>query len=120
MRDETLPTCTTIAACNANDGKRIAVIGIYGMFPDQLGIDYTNIPRAVRITLDDGIGPFLEPYWHNDALRPEDESSKYLGKRVRVTGRYYRQQPKNPDDPPYASTIGGPCIHPVEKIELMD
>ncbi len=117
MKDETLPTCTTSAACNANDGKRITVVGVYGMFPDQPGVDYTDVPRAVRITLDDGIGPFLEPYWHKDAVRPNDETGKYLGKRVRVTGRYHHQQPRNPDDPPYASAMGGPCIHPVEKLE---
>jgi hypothetical protein len=120
MKDETLPTCTTIAACNANDGNRITLVSVYGLFPDQAGVDYTGVPRAVRITLDDGIGPFLEPYWHKDAVRPDGETSKYLGKRVRVTGRYYRQQPRNPNDPPHASAMGGPCVHPVEAVELAE
>ena len=59
----------------------------------------------------------LEPYWHKQAVRPEVEVSRYLGKKVRVTGRYHRVQPKNPDDPPHASAMGGPCIYPVESIE---
>lgn len=115
-----LPTCATVAACDANDGKLVAVMGAYQLFPDQPGIDYTGVPRAVRIALDDGLGPFLEPYWHKEAVRPAAEVTKYLGKKVRVTGRYYREQPKNPDDPPYASSMGGPCIHPVENIEPVE
>ncbi len=119
MKDN-LPTCTTVAACDANDKKQVAVVGIYRYFPDQPGIDYTGVPRAVRIALDDGLGPFLEPYWHKQAVRPEAEVGKYLGKKVRVTGRYYREQPRNPDDPPHASAMGGPCIHPVDSIELLE
>lgn len=119
MKDN-LPTCTTVAACDANDSKQVAVVGIYRQFPDQPGIDYSGVPRAVRIALDDGLGPFLEPYWHKQAVRPEAEVSKYLGKKVRVTGRYFREQPRNPDDPPHASAMGGPCIHPVDRIELVE
>lgn len=115
---ETLETCTSVAACSAHDGKRIAVVGTYGMFPDQPGVDYTGVPRAVRLALDDGPGPFLEPYWHESALRSDAETRQYAGQRVRVIGPYYREQPKNPDDPPHASAMGGPCVHPVEKIEL--
>ena len=115
---ENLTTCSTIATCDANDGKTVVVVGTYRLFPDQPGIDYTGVPRTVRIALDDGLGPFLEPYWHKEAIRPSAEVSQYLGKKVRVMGRYYREQPRNPDDPPHASAMGGPCIHPVEKIEL--
>lgn len=115
---ENLTTCSTSAACDANDGKTVAVVGTYRLFPDQPGVDYTGVPRAVRIALDDGPGPFLEPYWHKEAIRPDAEVTRYQGKKVRVTGRYYRTQPRNPDDPPHASAMGGPCLHPVEKIEL--
>jgi hypothetical protein len=117
LTKEKTPTCTTVAACDANDGKRVSVVGAYRLFPDQPGVDYAGVPRAVRIALDDGMGPFLEPYWHNEARRPDAEVSRYLGKKVRVTGVYYREQPRNPNDPPYASAMGGPCIHTVEKIE---
>ena len=113
------PTCATVAACDANDGQQVTVVGTYRLFPDQPGVDYTGVPRAVRIALDDGMGPFLEPYWDKQAVRPDAEVARFLGKKVRVTGRYYRVQPKNPDDPPHASAMGGPCLHPVESIELV-
>lgn len=114
---ENLSTCSTVAACDANDGKRIVVVGIYRLFPDQPGVDYTGVPRAARIALEGGEGPLLEPYWHKRAVRPDAEVGAYLGKKVRVTGRYHREQPRNPDDPAYASAMGGSCIHPVEAIE---
>ena len=119
MKDN-LPTCNTVAACDAHDGKRVIVVGTYRQFPDQPGVDYTGVPRAVRIVLDDGPGPILEPYWHKEAVRTDAEIKKYLGKKVRVTGVYLRQQPRNPDDPPYASAMGGSCIHPVVAIEPVD
>jgi hypothetical protein len=117
---ERLPICTTVAACAANDGKSVTVVGTYRLYPDLPGFDYTGIPRAVQIALDDGPGPFLEPYWNQAAIRPDAEVTRYLGKKVRVTGRYYRVQPRNPDDPPQASAMGGPCIHPVDRIEPIE
>jgi hypothetical protein len=116
MKDN-LPTCITVAACDAHDGKRVIVVGIYQHFPDQPGVEDTGVPRAVRIVLGDGAGPLLEPYWHKEAVRPEAEVKQYLGRKVRVTGVYHREQPRNPDDPPYASAVGGSCLHPVEAIE---
>jgi hypothetical protein len=111
------PICATVAACDANDGKQVIVAGVYGLYPDVPGVDYTGVPRAVRITLADGTGPLLEPYWSKEAIRPAAEVATYQGRKVLVTGRYLREQPRNPDDPPYASAMGGPCIHPVERIE---
>ena len=116
MKDN-LPTCITVAACDAHDGNRVVVVGIYRQFPDHPGVDYTGVPRAVRLELEDGNGPILEPYWHKEAVRSDAEVKRYLGKKVRVTGKYHREQPRNPDDPPYASAMGGSCIHPVEVIE---
>jgi hypothetical protein len=114
--DDTPPICRTTAECDARDGQRIAVVGTYRHFPDQPGIDYTDVPRAVRIELADGRGPVLEPYWSPGAGRPEAEIRQHLGRRVRVVGRYHRLMPRNPVDPPYASAVGGPCIE-VESIE---
>lgn len=114
--NHTPPTCTTLAACNARDGERIVVAGLYCHFPDVPGIDYSAAPRAVRIELEDGLGPFLDPFWSPKAIRPQAEIARFLGKPVRVTGRYHRNMPRNPDDPPQASAMGGPCIE-VESIE---
>jgi hypothetical protein len=114
--DDTLPTCTTTAECDARDGERIAVVGRYCFYPDLPGFDYSDTPRAVRIELADGLGPFLDPYWSQRAIRPQAEIDRHLGRRVRVVGLYHRDMPRNPDDPPQASAMGGPCIE-VESIE---
>lgn len=110
------PICTTLTDCNAHDGARIAVIGVYRHYPDLPNVDYSEAPRAVRIELADGVGPFLDPFWSKRAIRPQSEIDQHLGRRVRVIGIYHKRMPRNPDDPPYASAMGGPCIEP-ESIE---
>jgi hypothetical protein len=110
------PTCTTSSQCNARDGTRIAIVGVYRHYPDLPGVDYSAAPRAVRIQLDDALGPFLEPFWSQRAIRPASEIAQYLGQRVRVVGVYHAHMPRNPADPPQASAMGGPCIE-VESIE---
>lgn len=116
LMNNTLPICTTLADCNARDGMRITVVGVYRFYPDQPGIDYSEALRAVRIELDDGLGPFLDPFWSRRAIRLQSEINQHLGKRVRVIGLYHKDMPRNPDDPPHASAMGGPCIE-VETIE---
>jgi len=112
-----MPTvCITLADCDAHDNASIAVIGVYRHYPDLTGVDYFDAPRAVRIELEDGLGPFLDPYWSRNAIRPQSEIDQHLGKRVRVIGLYHKDMPSNPDDPSYASAMGGPCIE-VESIE---
>ena len=108
-------TCTTVSSCRASDGSRVAVVGVYRFFPESPAAAAS--PRAVRIELDDGPGPFLDPYWSERAIRPPDEVQAHLGKRVRVVGVYRSVMPRNPTDPPQASAMGGPCIE-VETIEL--
>jgi hypothetical protein len=83
---------------------------VYRYDLDLPGFDYSDSPRAVRIELEDDAGPFLEPFWSKRAIRPQSEIDQYLGKRVRVIGLYHKKMPRNPDDPPYASAVGGPCI----------
>lgn len=104
------PICTTLTECSAHDNERIAVVGVYRHYPDLIGVDYSNAPRAVRIELEEGVGPFLEPYWSQLAIRPQSEIEQYLGKCVCVIGLYHKSMPHNPDDPPYASEMGGSCI----------
>ena len=102
------PICTTLADCNARDGARIAVIGVYRHYPDLPGFDYSAAPRAVRIDFDDGFGPFLDPFWSPRAIRPRSEIAQHLGQRVRVTGLYHKDMPRNPDDPPGRFRHGRP------------
>lgn len=108
--DDPLPICRTVADCQARDGLRVAVVGIYRHYPDLAGVDYSAAPRAVRLELADGPGPFLDPFWSPRAIRPQTEIDRYLGQRVRVVGLYHRNMPPNPDDPPQASAMGGACI----------
>jgi hypothetical protein len=110
------PTCASLAECGARDGKRVSVVGVYTPFfpmPNRKRDDDSPLP--VRIVLGDGKGPLLEPYWHKDAIRPADEAARHAGKKVRVIGTFHKESPPPPD--PEAATLGGPCIHPVEKIE---
>lgn len=112
------PICTTVAECQARDGTRITVVGVYRQYPDLPGFDYSGLPRGVRIELDDGPGPLLEPSWSKGAIRPPAEIAEHVGKRVRVTGLYHKDMPINPRNP-QGSMIGGACIE-VETIEPAD
>lgn len=102
--------CTTLSDCLAHDGEHIAVVGTYRFHPDLPGIDYSGAPRAVRIELEDGLGPFLDPFWSRRAIRSPAEIERHLGRRVRVLGRFHAVMPRNPADPEMASAMGGPCI----------
>ncbi|MBK6515867.1 MAG: hypothetical protein IPM79_33630 [Polyangiaceae bacterium] len=111
------PLCTTVASCAAQDGTRVAVVGIYRVFPSYEAVAVADVPRAARLELEDGDGPDLDPYWSERARRSQAEIDRYLGQRVRVIGTYRKDMPKHPTDPPYASAMGGPCVE-VESLEL--
>lgn len=113
---EDLPTCVSLSECGARDGQRVSVVGVYTPFspmPNRKRDDDSPLP--VRIMLEGGEGPLLAPYWHGDAVRPADEVARYTGKKVRVTGTFHKVSPPPPE--PNAATLGGPCLHPIEKIE---
>lgn len=114
--DDQPVVCASVADCDAKDGARVAVVGVYRFYPDAPGIKSSDAPRAVRLELADGIGPFLDPFWSSRAIRPAAEVEQFLGKRVRVIGVYHKTMPRNPDDPPQASMMGGPCLE-VERVE---
>jgi hypothetical protein len=122
MKDN-LPICTTLAECNAHDGERVVVAGVYSMYqymaPTQLAD--SDIPVRILFAGDAGQpnGPMLSVFWMTSARRPAQEIARFKGKKVRVTGTFHRDQLENPDTPGM-STVGGPCIHPVESIEPVD
>ena len=115
MAEDKLPTCSTIAECSAHDGKRVQIVGVYTLHNVMPGRPLDRDTAPVRITLDDGPGPFIGAYWHRDAIRPQDERARLDGRRVRVTGTFLRQMPPNPD--PRAASLGGPCVHLVERVD---
>ena len=115
-----LPICSNLACCNAYDKQRICVEGVYTLydpFPSKKA--RADVGPLVRIVVEDNKGPLLEAYWHLSVVRSEKEIKKFDGTRVRVTGVYYKQQPHNPVDPAHTTAMVGPCISPVEKIELV-
>lgn len=116
---ESLPTCTTLVQCVAHNGQRVHVVGIYTIYNvmPKRKLDDDEI-SPVRIALDDEMGPFLAAYWHADAARSAEEKARYKGRRVRVTGTFNEAMPPYPDS--RMAQLAGPCIHPVEKIELAD
>lgn len=109
--------CSAAAECGVHDGARVSLTGIYRVFPDRQAVPATDVPRAARIELSDGPGPFLEPYWSKRAVRSEAEIARLDGRRVRVVGIYHKEMPKHPTDPPQASAMGGPCVE-VESLDL--
>ena len=115
-----IPVCKTAEDCDVHDGARVDVVGVYTVYSTgrKRKLDDTS-PRPVRLTLGEAAGPFLEPFWHKDAVRPAAEVERMEGKRVRVRGIFHRQQPAHPSGQTMA-TMGGACLHPVEKIELAE
>lgn len=116
MKDKP-PTCSTRAECDANDGKRVEVIGVYTVWDPLPSRKIDHPPaRQVLLMLGEEEGPYLEPYWHDRHERPLDEIARLKGKKVRVTGKYHRTMPPHPTDPPEAAALGGACLHPVEAV----
>jgi hypothetical protein len=114
----TLPTCLTLSECSAHDGKRVAIVGVYTPFligpPKSRG----EGSPPIRIAVADDEGPLLAPFWHEKGVRPKEEIDRYSGKRVRVVGIFHKNSPPPPDS--RMATVGGPCFHPLESIELAE
>ena len=109
--------CRTPAECAAFDGKRVTVVGIYRALPHPKGaVRGESEPILARVDLGSGEGPYLEPFYKPAARRNDGELKRLDGKRVRVTGVYYPEQPRNPADPPYAAAMGGSCIADIEEL----
>lgn len=121
MNDK-LPTCTTLADCLLHDGERVNVVAVYSVW-DPLPVRAANHPPAQQVMLmfgPDKEGPFLGAWGHDGHMRALDEIARYKNRKVRVTGKFSRQMPPHPTDPPEAASLNGPCIHPVESITLAE
>jgi len=119
----TLPVCTSMAQCAAHDGERVVVTGTYSLYqymaPTQLPDD--EVPVRIVFAGEPGpvTGPTLGVFWMASTKRPLAEITRLKGKQVRVIGTFLRDQPRNPEHP-NMSTVGGPCIHPVESVDLSE
>ena len=114
-----LPICTTLAECLEHDGERVQALGVYTLY-DPFPGRKQGPERTLLVYLQTGEaehGPFLEPFWHPDAIRTAEERQQYADEQVKVVGVFYAQQPRQPGEPAEAVSFGGPCIHPVESID---
>lgn len=119
---ENIPICTTLAECMAHNGERVQIIAIYTVW-DPLPERAWNHPPAQQVLLMFGReeeGVYIEAWGHKGHMRPLDEIVRYSGKKVRVTGKFLRDMPPHPVDPPDATSLSGACIHPVETIVLSE
>lgn len=115
-----LPTCSSMVECNAHDRQQVQVVATYQVW-DPLPERARDQPPARQVMLvfaSGEEGPFLGAWGREGHQRSLAEISAFRGKKVRVTGTFLRQMPPHPTDPPEAASLSGPCVHPVEKIEL--
>ena len=114
-----LPVCATRAECDLHDGRRVTVVGVYTVWdPLPERSDDHPPPTQVLLTFAGGEeGPYLEAFGYDGHHRELDEIARYRDRTVRVTGTFLREMPPHPTDPPWATSLAGACIHPVEAIE---
>lgn len=120
--NQDVPVCMTMAGCSAHDGERVQVVAVYKVW-DPLPQRARNQSPARQVMLVFGTeeeGPFLGAWGQEGHMRPLDEIARYNGKKVRVTGKFLREMPPHPTDPPEAASLSGPCIHPVESVMLAE
>lgn len=115
----TLPVCRSMDECNAHDGEQVQVIGVYTVWdPLPVRSKRQSPARQVVLMFDSEEGPFLGAWGQDNHFRALDEISRFGGRRVRVTGKFLSKMPPHPTDPPHAASVDGPCLHPVEAIDL--
>jgi hypothetical protein len=111
------PTCCeTRDELRANDGKRVAVTGIYRATRVEMK-KQPDKPK-VHAQLETGAGPLmLGVYYNAEGRRPADELAKLDGKKVRVTGTLNLKTPTQTSagGVPMA-TMTEPCLSPVESV----
>lgn len=117
---EKLPICSSMADCRARDGERVHVIAVYSVWdPMPMRPDDHAPSQLVVLKFGAEEGPYLGA-WGRDHARALDEISRFNGRKVRVTGRFHAKMPPHPSASPDMATLSGPCVHPVEQIELLE
>lgn len=118
--DDNVPSCSSRATCEAYDGQRVRVIGVYTVWDPRPWRGKNDPPaQQVILTWQSGEdGPFLGAWGRDDHTRPVTEIAWLGGKRVQVIGTFLSKMPPHPTDPPYATSLGGSCIHPIEQISI--
>ena len=106
--------CTTPAECQAHDGQRVEVVGVYTVWEPRPDIPpEQSKSRVVKIRFDGAkSGPFLE----SARKRSLEEIAQLRGKRVRVIGTYLRHMPRV--RPETEAQLQGACINDIESITV--
>ena len=111
-----LPHCTRYGDCEAQDQKRVEVIGAYRVWSPSPG--GTAKSRHVKIAFETSGGPFLEAGSDPRHMRSPDEIARFSEKKVRVIGRFVREMPRAKRED--QAQLGGSCISDVESIEIIE
>ena len=108
--------CATREDLQANDGKRVVVVGTYKATRIEMKRQ-PNKPPVHAEVITPGGPLVIGVYYKAEGRRPEDELKTLDGKKVRVTGVLQFRPPTqtSPDGIPMASMIE-PCISPVESV----
>jgi hypothetical protein len=110
-----LPTCETRDDLVRHDGRRARVVGEYVAVPASKRPADDDPPTSAVVRLRDGTSVLLEPSWSPAGARSEAELATHAGRRVVVTGVVHERSPAPAQS---IAFIIGPCISPVESIEL--
>lgn len=118
LMTQTPPTCcATREELQANDGKRVVVVGTYKAMRVEMKKQPGKPPVHAEV-LTPGGPLVIGVYYTAEGRRPADELKKLDGKKVRVTGVLRARTPMqtSPDGIPMASMME-PCVSPVESVE---
>lgn len=112
-----LPAVTTSTDVGTNDGAQVRLVGVYTELDARMKQDPPPVYAGhVAIELADGSKVTLNPVWHKDALRPEDEIKLLRGKRVEIVGMIFKRAPADPRGG--ASPIG-PAIFDIKSLRAV-
>ena len=114
--DEQLPRCHTYEDVKAHAEERAAIVGVYHQ------IDIRMRPKSSQkftghaaVRLDDGEDVLLEPTWSPAAIRSEEERKRFDGARVEAVGVVHAESPEPPEQVAFRM---GPCLSPVDQIQI--
>ncbi len=111
-----LPIVKSITDVKEHAEKEVLVEGIYEL--KDMRMRRVNPPNLfkghVEIVFEDNYSAILLPPDNENAIRPEEEQTKYKGKKVRVRGTIYPYIPEG------ESNLDSPCLLDIKSIELVD
>ncbi len=91
------------------DRKNGTMVEVFGTYHQVAGGQAPDAPLDghAAIQLADGTQIYLQPPWHPEAIRPDEELARYEGKAVVAKGLLFAECPAPPDGRAYARV---PCL----------